>query len=327
MAKSTNIEGELAALEELRNAPLSAAVLAGLRRGLASRSNYVAARAAKLAGERELEQMREELEAAFTRFMANPLKTDPGCRAKLAAAEALIKLGGFRPDVFLQGIHHVQLEPVFGGREDTAAPLRALCAAGLVAAGYPGALNELADLLADNEPDARLGAVRAVLQTGDSAGIPLLRLKTRLGDSDPRIVYECFAALTAMDPEANLELVAHYLSHEHTETAEAAAFALGESRLPQAIPLLKSMWENSLDHDRRQAAFTALAMLRLESAIDYLIQLVAEESPAIASAAAQALALFRDDERIWPRVQQLAAERGDIALDPARGYNANQRKL
>ena len=73
------------------------------------------------------------MEVAFDRFLVEPLKNDKLCRAKIAIVQALDKIEHGRQKVFERAAGHVQLEPVFGGREDTAAALRgaalfALCA-------------------------------------------------------------------------------------------------------------------------------------------------------------------------------------------------------
>jgi hypothetical protein len=69
---------------------------------VASRSvaAIVAAAAAKIAAEHELHDLEKDLEEAFSRFLDDPVKTDPGCRAKLAAAESLRNLDVRAPDVY-----------------------------------------------------------------------------------------------------------------------------------------------------------------------------------------------------------------------------------
>ena len=48
--------------------------------------------------------------------MTDPVKTDPQCWAKNAIVKALKDLNHDDPAVFLRGIEHVQMEPVWGGR-------------------------------------------------------------------------------------------------------------------------------------------------------------------------------------------------------------------
>ena len=49
--------------------------------------------------------------------------------------EALARLGYDDPSVFLRGLRHIQFEPVYGGRVDTAVDLRGASAFGLVESG------------------------------------------------------------------------------------------------------------------------------------------------------------------------------------------------
>src|SRR5438105_2681445 len=125
MAARLSLDEKLAAIRKLRGQPLSPEQRAELRKSLSDRSNLVVAAAAAIAGENTLVELAGDLEAAFERFLVNPLKDDKLCRAKIAVVQALDKVEHQRPDVFLKAARHVQLEPVWGGTEDSAAPLRA----------------------------------------------------------------------------------------------------------------------------------------------------------------------------------------------------------
>ncbi len=59
--------------------------------------------------------------------------------------------------------------------------------------------------------------------------------------------------------------------------AQAATFALGESRVREAFPVLKSFWQRTLDPDLSRSALLGIAMLRHDEAIDWLLTLVASE--------------------------------------------------
>jgi hypothetical protein len=75
-----------------------------------------------------LPQLTPELLIAFDRFFENPAKTDPQCWAKNALSRALTGFEHQDAAVFLRGMRHIQLEPVWGGTSDTAATLRSTCA-------------------------------------------------------------------------------------------------------------------------------------------------------------------------------------------------------
>src|SRR6266568_5965124 len=95
-----------------------------------------------------------ELLQAFGRFFENPVKTDPQCWAKNALSRALAALEYQESEIFLRGIRHIQMEPVWGGRSDTAGTLRATCALALVqcrSLSENDLLSYLLELLADTD--------------------------------------------------------------------------------------------------------------------------------------------------------------------------------
>jgi HEAT repeat protein len=303
MAKSQRLEDRLAALSALRADPASDETLVSLRHALASKPGPIVGRAAQIAGEFLLSELEPDLVEAFDRFMNNPTKTDPGCLAKTAIVDALYRMEAYQPDVYLHAIGHVQMEPVWGGREDTAARLRGLSALGLVRINSPNVMLLLAQLLADSEAEARISAARAIGYAGLEAGVPLLRFKALSGDTHPQVIVECFTALIQLDPEASLSFVAGFLHSEQRTEQEAAAVALGESRLVQAFPFLEAAWEDAVDGELRQALLVAIALLRHERAIDFLLAL-ATEGGRDADSALAALRMYEKDDRIWGRVER-----------------------
>ena len=102
---------QLAAVDALRNAP-AADRKAGLRTALGHRNNLIVAKAADLAREFNLAGLTDALLAAFDRFFENPEKSDPQCWAKNALSRALAAFEHQDAEVFLQGMRHIQLEPV-----------------------------------------------------------------------------------------------------------------------------------------------------------------------------------------------------------------------
>ena len=127
---------------------------------LGDRSNLIVADAAEIVGERTLADLAPHLVAAFDRFMVDPEETDKLCRAKIAIVEALNKIEFDEEAVFLKGIRHVQMEPRWGGEEDSAGPLRASAAFGLVRINYHDVVLLLTDLLTDGDKIARSNAAR-----------------------------------------------------------------------------------------------------------------------------------------------------------------------
>jgi HEAT repeat protein len=314
MPKSHKVEDTLAALSALRDDPTSDAALKQLRQALAGRSSHVAAKAAQIAGESEVGALVADLIAAFDRFMTNPVKSDPNCSAKAAIADALYRIGHDDETVFLRGIRHRQMEPVYGGRIDTATDLRAACALGLVRMNYHEALVELADLLADPEARVRAAAAQAIAYSSSDHGVPLLRLKVLSGDEDATVIAECLSALLRLAPVSSLPFAARLLDVADTSRGEAAALALGGSRLPEAFDVLRQWWERTPDVALRRTALLAIAMLRRDQPIDFLLSLVTEGDGPTAREAIKALAMYRHDDAVRERVQHCVERRTDVDL-------------
>lgn len=317
MARGKVLEATLAKLAAVRADPAAPGSIALLRTVLASRSNHAAAQAAAIVAAHELEALAPELVAAFDHFLADPARRDPGCAAKTAIADALYRLGAAEVGVYERGIRHVQLEPVFGGKADTAAQLRGTCGLALVRIHHPDYLLALAELLADREAPARRIAAQALGYSENPAAQPLLRLKALNGDEDPQVLSECLLALLAVAPGASLEFVAAFLDRRPPDIAEAAALALGGARLPAALPLLSAWWERTFDAELRRTALLAIAMLKTDAALDHLLGLVADAAMPHAAAAVAALGLYRHDPRLRARVAAALTSRRDAGLDRA----------
>ena len=97
-----------------------------LRQFIGDRSNVVVAMAAELVAARSLAELADQLEAAFDRFLVDPLKNDKLCRAKLAIVQALDKVEHRKREIFEKAAKHVQLEPAFviGGESTRPRPSR-----------------------------------------------------------------------------------------------------------------------------------------------------------------------------------------------------------
>lgn len=322
MAKSLNLEALTTALNQIRHDPTSVDGIATLSQVIGSKHGIAVAQAAKLVRDFEIRALIPELALAFDRFMVNAKDRDPGCRAKQAIADALYRLEYQEENLFLQGIHHVQWEPVWGGQVDTAAKLRGTCALGLVRMNYGAVMVELADLLADPEPEARIGAARAVAYSENPLGVALLRLRVKVGDI-PAVLGECIAALLQLSAVETLPLAETFLEaarkesapQKAVETAEVVALALGESRLPEALPLLKCWWQRTTHRELRKTGLLAIAMLRQEEALQFLLQRLTEAPVREAKEALEALQLYQNDGFLWPQVQAVLEQRSGLRAD------------
>ena len=302
--KISSLEEQLDRLAELRGQPPSPEGRAEAAKCLNSKMNLVAAKAARIAGEWQAAELTPELVAAFDRFMVKPEITDKGCAAKIEILKALCKLEYSSPSVFRRGLQHIQMEPTWGGSVDTAAEVRALGAMGLAQTDYPEALEEILPLLLDPERDARIGALRAIAASGLPGGVLLLRLKALSGD-EPEVLGECFAGLLRAAPTPSPEFVAKFLDHREEAVVEAAALALGDSRLENAFAVLRDALERTRALPlRRRTLMLAIALLRRESAIDYLLDLVQNGEGQTSADAVASLAMYGQDPNLQERLDR-----------------------
>jgi len=300
-------------LVELAAKP-KANLLPELLKALGDKSSLVVAKAAALAAAKNLHEATAALMNAFERFMKNPEKTDKGCTAKLAIMDALMQLDCEDPRVFLEGVHHVQREAAWGEPIDTAANLRGNCAMALARFGHPDTLLELTTLLADREIEARRAAVQALAYLARPECELLLRLKALLGDDDAAVTSDCLSALMQFEPERSLDFVATFLDARRIEVAEGAAIALGESRQPAALDVLRKDWERNVMQERRKMLALPIALTRLDAAFDFLLEIIETGPIDLAGEGLRALQLFKGDEARRQRIREMIDKRQERQL-------------
>lgn len=305
--KNDPIQSALAALDEVELRTPEG--LTHFTKALAGKSNLVAAKAARLAGEAQWRELTGELAKAFDRFLARGMELDKGCRALTAIARALYAFDYDVADLYLAGMRHRQQEPGYGGPTDTAVELRAVCAMGLVSTNYRYKLRELVDLLVDPEWQARAGAVRAIMTAGSDAAALLLRLKAQIGDKEPDVMADCFSGLLSMEGSEALPLVTTFADGRAKEVREAAILALGESRRPEAVDWLKAKFARTADGETKQAVLLALATSRTEPAIEFVLELIRSGNEQTSTAAVSAMEVNMGDRRIREEVENALKHR------------------
>jgi len=279
MPGKRQFEQQIAALEALRQAPAEARI-EPLRNALANKSNFIAAKAADLIRETNLQELTSDLLKAFDRFFENAVKSDSQCWAKNAISRTLAAFELQEPNVFLRGMRHIQLEPVWGGQSDTAGTLRAICALALVRCGRLSeaeVLTHLVDLLADKDKTVRAEVVRAIDQVGSSSASLLLRLRATLGKDEPEVLGACYGGILDIEGVRAIAWVAHFLSQED-EAAGEAALAIAGTHSPEAVESLRHALENANDAWFRSILLSAIALTRQDAAMDFLLDLVEKES-------------------------------------------------
>jgi hypothetical protein len=312
--KRDPIEKALEQLGALKAAPAGPALLNDLRGFLRNRSNLVVAKAAKIAGKRRVTELLPDLVTAFDKLMSDPARLDKRCAALTEIVTALYELEYSESDVYLKGIRHIQMEGSFGPPIDSAAQLRGLSAQGLVRTRFPDALAEAVTLLVDPEPQARIGAVRALAANGGEAGALALRLKVLTGDKVPDVLAECFSGMLASPSDSFIAFVAGYVDDAHSAVAEAAILALGASRSTKAIQVLKDKWQRTVRGPIKKVLLIALATSRNEDALQFLVDLLETAPVSIATEVLSALSAQRPTESIRNSIRSALSRRADSAL-------------
>jgi HEAT repeat protein len=233
-----------------------------------------------------------ELLAAFDRFFENPEKIDPQCWAKNAISRTLAAFEHQDADLFLRGMRHIQMEPVWGGRSDTAGTLRATCALALVqcrSLTEADLLTHLIELLADKDKAVRTEVVRAMEQVGSHSASLLLRLRAVLGSDEPEVFGACYGAVLRIEGIRALPWVSRFLVDS-----------------PEGFEALKSGSARALDPWFRSALLSATALSRQDAAIEFLLDLVRTESLDV-EAAIEALLRSMPTEELVKRLGKIGA--------------------
>jgi hypothetical protein len=314
--KRLTLEEELEALTEVAAHSGSAAARARLAVALKSRRSLVVARAARLIKEHRVDGFEKELQAAFERFLDDPVKSDPSCNAKLAVIEALDYGESVDCEPFLRAARHIQMEPAWGRPIDTAAPLRGRGVMALARIAYADFELLAAELLNDAEPPVRQAAADALQHRGDRSGAALALYKLRAGDEDPMVTLAAMNALFALAPDWGLATLAPLLDGNDEQARELAAVALGQSKSEQALTLLLEALERCVRAEEREAILRGVGLHRSERALVAMLDLIAEGTAADAKAAIVALDVRRFEPGVADRVRRAARQNQRADLGP-----------
>jgi hypothetical protein len=322
MAKR-DVEQEITNLSRLRDTPVTDQTLTILRKALGDRVNLVAARAAQVTADLRLKQLIPDLITAFDRRFDRPTDTDPQCWAKNAIAKTLTDLDHDESPPFLRGYRYVQMESTYGGKTDTAVTLRSLCTLALVQCAdlsRAEKLRRLVDSMLDHEETVRVDALRALEQMEGEEAALLLRFKAGIGDERAVVVGQALDSLIKVEGLAALDYARRFLQERAArppsirstgeEEMEEAALAIGASRLPEAVEILKDAWNSS----PLPVFLQAISASRQEPGFQFLLSLVREGRERDALAALDALSLHRDSPEVRSAARAAAEERGAATL-------------
>lgn len=306
-------EQQIAALESLREAAEQDRI-EPLRKALGTRNNFMVGKAADLVREFNLTQLTDVLLNAFEPFFENPEKTDPQCWAKNAIARALAAFEYQEQDVFLRGMRHVQLEPVWGGTSDTAGTLRATCALALVqcrSLSETDLLAHLIELMADKDKAVRVEIVRAIEQVGSPAASLLLRLRAVLGADEPEILGACYGGILRIEGLKSVPWIAKFLATEDDSAGEAA-LAIAGTHSQEGFDVLRQCFARAADPWWRSVLLSAIALTRQDEAMQFLLDLVQTES-LNAEAAIEAILRSGPSEDTLKTLEKLTADNARLA--------------
>jgi hypothetical protein len=330
-ASPRGFDKELAELEALSEALKAASgpdatQIEQIRRALAHRNNFLVAKAARMAADAELFALLPDALAAYDRFFADAEKTDPQCWAKNALVKTLVKLEHRQRDAYLRGLSHHQMEAVWGGVTDTAGALRGACAHALV--DCPGIsdadlLTILLDPLTDTDKTVRIEAARAIGQVGGPSAALILRLRALLLHDEPEVLCAVYSALLAVEGTRAIALVEKAMQ-EGNDLAAEAAFALAETRTPEALAALQSRLRAGADAWFTSVLLSAIALTRLPEALDSLITLIANDERQ-APAAIEAIGRIAPNAELRARVEQAVKQAASPRLDQAFRQHLPQR--
>ncbi|MFY9646591.1 MAG: HEAT repeat domain-containing protein, partial [Terriglobales bacterium] len=241
-------------------------------------------------------------------FFDDPSKTDPQCWAKNALSHALAALNHQDATTFLRGMHHIQLEPVWGGRSDTAGTLRATCALALVqcrSLAEADLLAHLLDLMGDEDKVVRAEAVRAIEQVGSTPAALLLRLRAILGDDEPEVLGASYGGILRIEGATSIPWISRFLASGDDSAAEAA-LAIAGTHSPQGFQVLQQHFDKPSDPWFRSVLLSAIALTRQDAAIEFLLELIRTESQQ-AETAIEALLRTMPSAEITRRLEVLVA--------------------
>ncbi len=314
-----NFEAQLEALELLKNQPPQEWA-EPLRAALRHRNNYVVAKAADMVARSKLDALLPDLLAAFDRFFEDAAKSDPQCWAKNAMGRALAALELQDPAVFLRGLRHVQWEPTWGGRSDSAAALRGTCALALVQCReLPEAelLRHLITAFVDDDKSVRADVARAIEQIGSPAASLLLRLRAEIGKDEPEVLGACYASVLRLDGLPAVKWASKFLEAEDDASGEAA-LAIAATHSPEALAVLKSRWDSVSDPWFSSVLLSAIALTRQSEAAEFLLEIVRTEALR-ADHAVEALLRSLPSEDVVQRLKALV--QGNLRLEKV--FNEN----
>jgi len=291
----------------------------GLRKALADQNNFYVGKAARRAAALNATELIEPMLAAFARFHDGGAEADPKCWAKVDLLQALYDLGHRDPQVYRSAFRCIQLENVWGGKEDSATHVRALAAVALVDCSLDPIqlLRTILPGLTDSAKGVRLETIRALARLGRWEGELLLRQKALTGDSDPEVLGTAFSAILEFDQQDAVQFIGSFLENDDEPTRLEAAASLAQARHLQAFATIMKRWAMILTQEMRRTIVISLGASPLDEAKDFLLDIMKQGDIGHAVWAVTALAAGRHREDLRATVSHIVDQRRDRQLAQA----------
>jgi hypothetical protein len=211
-------------------------------------------------------------------------------------------------------MYHIQLEPVWGGRSDTAGTLRATCALALVqcrSLTNDELLKHLIDLFADNDKTVRAEVVRAIEQVGSASAWLLLRERAAIGNDEPEVLGACHSGILRLEGVSAIPWISRFLA-AGDDVAGEAALAIAGTHCVQAFEALQKSLADARDPWFRSVLLSAIALTRQDAALEFLLDLVSSES-IDAEHSIEAVVRSMPSQEIMQRLERLVAANPRLA--------------
>jgi len=292
---------------------------AELRKALTDKNNFYVGKAAKRAAALNATNLVNDLLEAFDRFLEGGAEADPKCWAKAPIIEALFELGHREPAVYLKAFRCIQLENVWGGKEDSATQVRSLAALALIESNLDPIqlLRTLLHGLTDTSKQVRIDAIRALTNLGRWEAELLIRQKALTGDGEPEVIGTAFSAILELDQSGSIPFVVDFLRSDDEAAQLEAAAALAQSRHEEAFLAVMKLWPRILTRDMRRTITISLGASPLDQAKDALLKILKEDDEEPATWSITALASSRHREDLRQQITEIIDSRSSRYLAQA----------
>ena len=131
----------------------------------------------------------------------------------------------------------------------------------------------------------------------------MLRLRADLASDEPELLGACYSGVLSLESASAIRWVAHFLPPEDDAAAEAA-LAIAQTHTSEAFEILSAAYERARDPWFCVALLSAIALTRQPEAIDWLVDIIANEKPHAAEAL-EALCRSAPTDATFDRLKQL----------------------